>query len=109
MFVKRVGKLASDKHSSLLRKFLTYGPKKFFNLDTRKPKKAEDMLMFKIDHASKESIEASATPDDVTETGSLQPPVHGLRESRSNPMLIELGQTKELEIIEEQNEQVTIS
>ena len=70
----------------------------------RKPKRAEDMLVFKIDHASKESIEASGAQDDFTEASCLLVQPHGLRESRSNPMLMDIGQIKELEIIEEQNE-----
>ena len=70
----------------------------------RKPKRPEDMLVFKIDHASKESIEASGTHEDLNESNCLLVQTLGLRESRSNPMLMDLGQTKELEIIEEQNE-----
>jgi hypothetical protein len=56
------------------------------------------MLIFKIDHASKESLEAEA------EAAAVSPqPCADLHESRSNPLLMELAQ-KELEIIEEQNE-----
>ena len=70
-------------------------------------KKVDDILMFKIDHVSKESIDNNQVDDVVTEVALLlPPPIVGMRESRSNPMLIELNQMKELEIIEEQeNEQ----
>lgn len=73
----------------------------------RKMKKVDDILMFKIDHVSKESIDNNQVDDVVTEVALLlPPPIVGMRESRSNPMLIELNQMKELEIIEEQeNEQ----
>jgi hypothetical protein len=63
----------------------------------------DEMLFLKIDHAieREESIEEAAAEIHHP----LTPTVLDLRESRSNPMLHDLNQIKELEIIEEQNEQ----
>ena len=71
------------------------------------------MLFFKIDKApdSQESLEKehSEEPADVQHlapgAGSATGAGLDLRESRSTPMLLDLNQMKELEIIEEQNEQ----
>ena len=67
----------------------------------------EEMLFFKIDRPvedNHESLEKNLLEDDG-EVHSPATPALDLRESRSNPMLMELNQIKELEIIEEQNEQ----
>jgi len=67
----------------------------------------EDMLFFKIDRPAEDNHE-SLEKDLLENDEEVHSPVASgldLRESRSNPVLMELNQIKELEIIEEQNEQ----
>jgi hypothetical protein len=79
-----------------------------------KPNLSDDMLFLKIDHShsaeTQEILEKNL--HEVTDIYPTTPTITAttlagleLRESRSTPMLLDLNPIKELEIIEEQNEQ----